>query len=1065
MKNYSFREDNIIRTPLKPLKSNFNETELRQLFIQKEIQEALFLASPNLLDECNKWLKNEIKDKQEKDKLIFSLLKYAMRMHSRCTPFGLFAGCGVIQNDNCDNIILNPLNYKRSTRLDMNFTCALAQELAKKEFIQPHLKFYPNTSIYSLYDKLRYVEYFYRDKRRIHQISAVDNSIYLQKIIKTAKTGATLSQLSGLLTNEEIIYEEAEAFIKEVINAQILVSELDPSVTGNELLEQILFILVNINQKQSNLELNATIQLLQIIQKELQKIDVKIGNEISVYKKIEDKLKQFNIPLEHNKLFQSDFFITSTHDKQIDDNVNTENRSTDIHLSLKRALKVLNKLSVYYESQNLKDFKEKFYLRYESKEVLLSDVLDNETGIGYGNNNNQTGDINPLIDNLLLIEKFPDKSEISYSKEQSFLFKKLIKAYQEKQLVISITDEELNSFNESWDDLPESISVMYSHLGKRDEKDLLYINNAGGSSAVNLLGRFGIGNKEIENIIVQIAQSEQDLYDDKIFASILHLPESRTGNILLRPIIRNYEIPYLSKSLLLDEQQVLLEDLFVSIKENKIILRSKRLSKEIIPRLDNAHNYSYNALPVYHFLCDLQTQNLRGGLYFDWGSLQNEFSFLPRVEIENVVVSLATWQLKKEQFKMLLENDELIVNTCLWQGTWQIPDLILLADGDNELLINLKDELSLSMFVAEIKKREQIILKEFLFDKKTAFVKDKNGNAYTNEFITTLQKQKKEPLIETKNNVEYFSESKNTFQIAENLIESVPRIFAIGSEWLYYKIYCGVKTADRILAKIIKPFTEQLIQEQLIDSWFFIRYADPDVHLRVRFHFSDTRNVGKVIEKFHNIISDFQDTGLIWKIQTDTYQREIERYGLTSMVLSEQIFFYDSVCIVNLLDKIKGVKGDKMRWLFGIKAINELFDNFNLNIEQKFTLIENLKTSFANEFDTSKSLKKQLDSRYRENRKEIEILLTEDIFLDKEHQFIAELLKQKDRQLKPIIQEIISLQNHNQLYESVPSLLSSYTHMLLNRLFRNKQRMHEMVIYDFMWRTYRSIIAKSKYQS
>ena len=1060
MKNYSFSEDIIIRTPLKPLKISFSETELQQLFVQKEVQEAMFLASPNLLDECGKWLNNEIKGKQEKEKLIFSLLKYAMRMHSRCTPFGLFAGCGIIQTSNQENIIINHTKYQRNTRLDMNFSCALAQELAKKTFIQPHLKFYPNTSIYNLYDKLRYVEYFYQNKRRVHQISAVDYSVYLQKIIKEAKKGARLTQLADLLTNEEIIYDEAEAFIQEVVNAQVLVSELEPSVTGDELLVQILSILIRINEKHPDTELNAIILLLQIIQNELQQIDAKIGNEITLYKKIADALTQFNIPFELNKLFQSDFFISPLPEKHTNDKINIENRSADILLSLKKALKVLNKLSVYHEPQNLKIFKENFYHRYENKEVLLSDVLDNESGIGYGNNNNQTGDINPLIDNLLLIEKYPDKSEIPYSKEQSFLFKKLIKAHQEKQLIISISNEELKAFHENWDDLPESISMMYSHLGKRNEKNLLYINSVGGSSAINLLGRFGVGNKKIEKIIVQIAQSEQFLNSDKILASILHLPESRTGNILLHPIIRNYEIPYLSKSLLSDEQQILLEDLVVSVKQNRVVLRSTRLNKEIIPRLDNAHNYSYHALPVYHFLCDLQIQNLRGGFYFDWGALKNEFSFLPRVEIENVIISLATWQLKKEQFKLLFENNKLIENAFIWQEMWKIPDLVLLADGDNELLINLKDELSISMFVAEIKNRSQIILKEFLFDEKTAYVKDENGNSYTNEFITILQKQ--ELSTQTKNDAAHFFESKNAPQTTENLPKLIPRTFVLGSEWLYYKIYCGINTADRFLTNIIKPFTEQLIQEKLIDSWFFIRYSDPEVHLRVRFHFSDTRNIGVVIEKFHNMISFIQSTGLIWKVQTDTYQREIERYGFTSIKLSEQIFYYDSVCIVNLLEKIKGSKGEEIRWLFGIKAVNELFDNFNLNTEQKLTLTEHLKTNFSSEFNISQSLKKQLDSRYRKYRKEIESLLTEDNFFDKEYQFIVEILKQKEKQLIPVIKELINLQNQNQLHVQISALLSSYTHMLLNRLFRNKQRMHEMVIYDFMRRAYRSIIAQNK---
>ena len=124
----------------------------------------------------------------------------------------------------------------------------------------------------------------------------------------------------------------------------------------------------------------------------------------------------------------------------------------------------------------------------------------------------------------------------------------------------------------------------------------------------------------------------------------------------MRPAFRKYEIPYLSNSTLPKKQQITLDDLYLSVKYDRLILRSKRVNKQIAPRLGNAHNYSFNALPVYHFLCDLQTQNIRGGLYFDWGSLKDKFVFLPRVEIENVIVSPATWQLNKDQFKTLTDK-------------------------------------------------------------------------------------------------------------------------------------------------------------------------------------------------------------------------------------------------------------------------------------------------------------------------------------------------------------------------------------------------------------------------
>ena len=53
------------------------------------------------------------------------------------------------------------------------------------------------------------------------------------------------------------------------------------------------------------------------------------------------------------------------------------------------------------------------------------------------------------------------------------------------------------------------------------------------------------------------------------------------------------------------------------------------------------------------------------------------------------------------------------------------------------------------------------------------------------------------------------------------------RIFIIGDEWLYLKLYTGVKTADYILTTHFKNLLDQMIRNEYIDHWFFIRYSDP----------------------------------------------------------------------------------------------------------------------------------------------------------------------------------------------------------------------------------------------
>jgi len=76
---------------------------------------------------------------------------------------------------------------------------------------------------------------------------------------------------------------------------------------------------------------------------------------------------------------------------------------------------------------------------------------------------------------------------------------------------------------------------------------------------------------------------------------------------------------------------------------------------------------------------------------------------------------------------------------------------------------------------------------------------------------------------------------------------NLKRSFILGDEWIYFKLYSGAQTADRILESSIKPSMDNLLKGK-IDQWFFVRYADPDLHLRVRVHCRSSENVGFVIQ-------------------------------------------------------------------------------------------------------------------------------------------------------------------------------------------------------------------------
>ena len=157
--------------------------------------------------------------------------------------------------------------------------------------------------------------------------------------------------------------------------------------------------------------------------------------------------------------------------------------------------------------------------------------------------------------------------------------------------------------------------------------------------------------------------------------------------------------------------------------------------------------------------------------------------------------------------------------------------------------------------------------------------------------------------------------------------KSLRHKFIIGDEWIYFKIYCGPKSADVVLTRVIKPITIDLLNQKAIDKWFFIRYADPDLHIRLRFHITEQKHILQVIALLNKLIKPFINKNIIWKMQADTYIREIERYGLLTMELSETLFFYDSICTTEMLSLIEGDEGEIIRWLFSIRSIDCLLIN------------------------------------------------------------------------------------------------------------------------------------------
>ncbi|MGE0078158.1 MAG: thiopeptide-type bacteriocin biosynthesis protein [Bacteroidales bacterium] len=292
----------------------------------------------------------------------------------------------------------------------------------------------------------------------------------------------------------------------------------------------------------------------------------------------------------------------------------------------------------------------------------------------------------------------------------------------------------------------------------------------------------------------------------------------------------------------------------------------------------------------------------------------------------------------------------------------------------------------------------------------------------------------------------------------------VTRNYIPGDEWLYYKIYCGAKTADEIITQVILPVSIVLKDQNKIDKFFFIRYSDPDLHLRVRFHFNTADDIGSIMYAMNEGLISFVNSNKVWKVMLDTYKRELERYHPSLIEYAEDLFCIDSETIALFLDLIDGTDGDKIRWMFSFRSIDALLSDFGFSIEQKQAFTEKLKEAFASEFGMNKSLRLQLDQRYRAVKSNILFIMNLTEENAGEYMPLIELLEQRSNRNIKVVCAINEAQKKDKNID-IAGLLSSYIHMLMNRTFRSKQRLHELVIYDFLFRFYTSEIAKEKYRT
>lgn len=266
------------------------------------------------------------------------------------------------------------------------------------------------------------------------------------------------------------------------------------------------------------------------------------------------------------------------------------------------------------------------------------------------------------------------------------------------------------------------------------------------------------------------------------------------------------------------------------------------------------------------------------------------------------------------------------------------------------------------------------------------------------------------------------------------------RTFLPGDTWFYIKIYCGNVFGNQLLSDILYTILEKSKSSYNAKKWFFIRYSDPQPHIRLRFEIKDFTPLLKDITY---CLVKYEQQGVIWNMEISTYRRELERYLPENIETCESLFYNESRMITHLLrEEHEGQ--DYM--VIAISIVAFYIENLIVESDERISFLSNGYLEFKKEFEIDKE---QLTGLNKKHHKIQQSLRDFDLTnYAKNYAYIEAFITNQKKLVKQLVHK-----NH-----VVPSLI----HMLVLRLFHSDNRIMECVVYHHLEKLYKTKRAIAK---
>jgi thiopeptide-type bacteriocin biosynthesis protein len=1013
--------------------------ELRSLSARELIKQAVAIASFSLFDGFQNLRQERVSRKTER---IYSrLLRYIVRMCTRPTPFGLFAGVAMgTFADHTEVELAVPVIERTRTRPTVDWLFTLISRLEQAPEVVAQLQvttnqtsqlrggrvFLPNTNIYGLSNA--------NDTRAL-SIRATSPVLYA---LERASQPVLYADLRRELIESfpRATPEQVDRLLWQLWENHFLLSDLLPPLTHKTPARYVLERLSPLKGVEST-----TASLQKVIETSEALDRAEAGSSVELLRELARHQEQL---VSNSDQQQSQL--------QIDASLSTKSirLNREIGTAAAQAAETMLRLSRLARGMShLQHYLAAFLERYGAEqEVPLLDLLSPEKGL----------DAPVPYQNPPRTYPFrPFQPEPDYQKLDAALCALVTRAVNDRSIEIELTDDlisQLEQWSPKVEEAPPSLDI-YLLIQARSQEALdrgewraIVAPNFGAPAGGRTFGRFfELLDQQGVEALHQFTRREEALFPDKIFAELSYLPASaHIANVITQPGLRTYEIPVGTTPSVPRERVIHPHDLVVGVRHNRFYVRSLRLGKEVIACQSHMLNSQF-APNVCRFLLDLAYSSFVGLSPFNWGLAAN-LPFLPRVVQGKIVLRPAQWNLTASTIRLAdekgaSEDIRWFLGLQRWRSEWRVPRYVYLTYMDNRLLLDLEHPgmaKELQMELAKATDSNPLSLVEVLPDFEHLWLKDSTGATYFSEIVVPLLRadaladkpEKSSPAPQDR------------VPARSRVISQQERSFFPAESWTYLKLYSAYKQHDELITGPLREFVKSLLRQDRIDCWFYIRYCDSAPHLRLRLHTHSSQASQELLAEALAWSRQLVEREQISHFSLDTYEREVERYGGPAAIeIVEQFFAADSVTASDLVAAHYNRHVTVDPHAIAVFSLDSFFAGWGLDLTERLQwLRQNTRKYEAGKaFHAKRQLLCDLVAPWEHTR-------NPDLMQQRE--LLCQLITPRQSMLPIVSTRIREIEKAGELWTPIEHMLGSLAHMHINR-FLGVNRPREQYIYA-LWR-------------